>query len=297
MNEEYRTIGIDIYEPFKQTERAEVTIYKCQLLNDCPIYKENKCLMTGMSMCRGTCKYGKRTGATSQTKRAKSYSPFVEEWKKKKAEFKKSLGTFYDNRMLVIGDWVYLPYAHMNHRDGKHQEIPFEQYSGFMMSGSKFIELEKFTPEVIVKLKKLKPSALMGGEITSYQEKELPNFFMHLQKLIPDLYEKACRLDPEIREYTKRIKFPAKLNCPIKYIPKGVIKGYVLDKNIVAKKWDGITMTAEYEGECMISCFNSYSKVKKFQIKIKPDLDKTKVSITDEEFTKELCLKHVELLK
>lgn len=65
-----------------------------------------------------------------------------------------------------------------------------EKYPNYFKTG-KYIKIEAFEDkDFLQNLLDYKPLALMGGEITDYQEKQLPIFLKSLKYLNPELFEK-----------------------------------------------------------------------------------------------------------
>lgn len=297
MDTEYEIIGISLYIPEKSNGRASVNIYKCCNTEQCPLFPQNKCIMTGHGILYESCPYGRISREQSSTKRSRSYSSFVSKWRKEKENTPVLPKQYFQKCMQKIGDYVYLPYFCINHMEGKKYNIPFEQYSSFLTSGSKFMKWEYFTVETIINFTKMGPKAVMNGsEIKDYQQKELPRFFIHLRDIFPELYEQALQIDPKIKNYISSVQFPKTLQCSLKYIPPHVTKGYQLTKDYVVDEWDGENIICRYQQEHLPLDWNMVAKTNGFEIRFSPDIEKTKVIITDEEFKKQLCLDNTELL-
>lgn len=187
------TIGIEIREPSKRSKRAYALIYKCEA-SDCPLRQKNQC--TRATMFGDPCPHGKVERVSGWTKRAKKYSKFVKEWKAKaKAN---TISGPSAKRVTFMGDWVWLPYSHMNHIHGKKKGILFDRYAGLGTTGSPFMRREDFTPEMVIKLVEFRPHAIMGGVISAYVDESVPKFLADLQKAAPELFEQAAELKPEI---------------------------------------------------------------------------------------------------
>jgi hypothetical protein len=136
-----------------------------------------------------------------------------------------------------IGEYVYLPYAHMD----MNTEVPFQSHSAFFVSGLPFLKKEFFTPEIVVKMASFVPYALMGGEITGYQAKSVPDFLSHLRLFNPVLFEKACGLDPKLAG--RVAPFPSEVKAKLGKIEPGCLEGWKIGKNLVPVKWDGVFLT------------------------------------------------------
>jgi len=55
----------------------------------------------------------------------------------------------------------------------------------------KFLPLESFNTETVIQLISFHPTALLGGEIRSYQKDVPPLFLKHLSECMPDLLEQV----------------------------------------------------------------------------------------------------------
>jgi hypothetical protein len=144
------------------------------------------------------CVYGKISTVTSQTKRARSYGGFVKAARDKMSEFSRVAEA--DKQIAYVGEYVYLPYPHMDHDDGRGK-IPFRSYSSLFSRGSPFMPREKFTARMVVTLFEFKPRTFMDFKvIRNYVDVSLPNFLIDLAKYDPKLYAAAINLEPRIDE-------------------------------------------------------------------------------------------------
>lgn len=125
------------------------------------------------------------------TSRAAGYGKQLEEWKAGEVPM-----GMPPRIVTVIGEYVWLPYSHINIRDGMGH-IPFVGHAGFF-SATPLIKVTDFTPEVVVALANAKPQALMGGEIRSYQTESVPKFLLDLSLVMPEIFEAAVKIDESI---------------------------------------------------------------------------------------------------
>jgi len=300
---ESKVIARWLNEPKKRSEYAYDRSIRCYCTADCPIYAEGKCIHAEVL---SSCVYGKTVVRKSpSTQRGKSYYPFINEFKKNKEEHPEnypSIEGYYTSCIKFIGDYVYLPYAHMNHIDNK-ENTPFSSHSHIFSFGSKFMKREYFTPEVIVSMCNFKPHALMGGEITGYQQKVIPLFLFHLKHLHFEIYKEVCELDPSINEKTFDLgeKYKEKpLRAFLKHISSQVIDGYVLGPNGHVISWNGKVLS--YTGTIQdLFKYTSLSGVKSVKgstmmITFEPDVNKTEITIHDNVLKHEVLLNNPELL-
>lgn len=79
----------------------------------------------------------------------------------------------------------------------------------------------------------------MGGEITSYQKKEVPKFCNQLKRYMPDMFEKVKKIYPGIEDRIEDIDYRDKWAKVITLLP-GKVK---LSTDIL--EWDGKVIKAE----------------------------------------------------
>tara|TARA_Y100000310_G_C20699447_1_gene828343 strand:+ start:1643 stop:2584 length:942 start_codon:yes stop_codon:yes gene_type:complete len=299
-----KLISTWLNEPSKKSEYAYKRVISCHCPTTCPVHEEGKCIHAEVL---SSCIYGKQTSVRSpSTQRGKAYRPFVDNYKEDKKinpEHYPSIEGYYTHCIRFIGDYVYLPYAHMNHMDNK-KNTPFGSHSNIFSSGSKFMKREDFTPEVIVSMCKFKPHVLMDGEITSYQKKVIPLFLFHLKHLHFETYKEACALDESLSGKTFELGEEYKekpLKALLKHISPHVTDGYVLDPHGYVLSWDGIRMSYTGKHEELFK-YQSLSGIKAkegstMMISFAPDVEKTKIIINDDTLKEIVLLNNPELLE
>ncbi|HPI81784.1 MAG TPA: hypothetical protein PK122_00925 [Candidatus Paceibacterota bacterium] len=175
---------------FKSTrkDRAQVQLVMCSRSDECDLFKRGQCSFTS-SFGWHACPYGTYRKYEGFTPRARAYS----EWIRKEEE--KYKGTPYLNShsdvLAFIGDYVFLPYAHMDMADVGW----IQKNTGWFGKGCAFLKKELFTPQTVLQLIDFRPQAMMGGEIKDYQEKTIPKFVKHLQEKCPDLLKEVEKLE------------------------------------------------------------------------------------------------------
>lgn len=190
---EYKTISVNISDPanslFKDFRNnvAECRIVSCKNSDNCPLYKRGQCVMSGIFIDK--CPYGLSRVEYGFTRKAKKYNEWISEKRKQFEEvpYLKSPSKV----MCEIGDYIYLPYPHMN----MNEKAPFLHHSYVFSSGSPFMKKENFTIDVILSIIYFRPMSMMGGEIDSYQKEVIPKFIEHLSEIFPELYEKLAQKD------------------------------------------------------------------------------------------------------
>ena len=234
-----KTLGLRVREAEKQSERAHVTTYFCTLEgSECSLLKMGKCIHLGFL---SNCVYGRASFGKTSTKKAKAYRQALSKFREEEAKYKLP-AIAYGVGMYLIGDYYYLPYAHMD----MCEAVPFVRHSRLFIAGIPFVPKHELTPERIVFLAKFKPQALMGGEITTYQREEVPKFLFHLQQRFPELYQAAIILDVSIAQKTTNLDNVKELKATLCDIPVGITSGYKMLRGnhcIDVVAWDGTELT------------------------------------------------------
>lgn len=270
--EEYKLIHATIRDPLNsyftksKTERASCRSIKCSNSTNCQLYARGECSLLSIMNIQ-FCPYGKINYEEGYTGRAHKYSEWIEE---KKEKFKNVLNKLkdYSEYMAKIGEYVFLPYSFMN----KNENVPFLQHGHFLSNGKSFIKLKKFTSEVIHNILTFRPRAMMGGEITHYQQKYVPLFVKHLFETFPKLYDETQKSYPEIKNILKTHSNIGRKALLYTLNPN---KGIFIDIHKGEWTWDGEYLTSlnSKGGFMLISNFS--------EIKIKPEKNAI-VKITSE---------------
>jgi len=207
--------------------------------------------------------------------------------------------------LAVVGDYVYLPYTHMNHIDGKGR-IPFESNSGaFLSTKDSFIPLELFTPEVIWNIITFRPRSMMGGEITGYRTTQVPRFIYHLKYLLPELFSKVRETHPVLSGIVDKIEGCAMLDAvPLRYLPPNVVGNITIgDANNIGfvDSWDGTTLKIyKLPVDRTLSLLFRAFEVRKdrpMTLSCEPDVNRTYVTVSGQKLMYDLLDKYPEFLK
>src|SRR5690606_539972 len=190
---EYKTISVSISDPANslvknlRNDTARCRIVSCKNIDNCSLYKNGQCTMCSTFIEK--CPYGLIRTQEGFTRRSKKYSEWISE---KKKEFEGIPVLKSPSKVMCeIGDYIYLPYAHMN----MNEKVPFLDHSHFFCSGSHFMKKEYFTIDVILNIIYFKPMAMTVGEIESYQKEIVPKFIEHLSEVFPVLYKELAEKD------------------------------------------------------------------------------------------------------
>lgn len=122
---------------------------------------------------------------------------------------------------------------------------------------------------MLQKLEDMKPYAMVGGEIESYQKKAVPQFCYQLKRNIPDLYQQVVEIYPEIQNLIENINYVGK-KAKVKTLLPGKVK---LSSDIL--DWNGDMLKAKGK---QISWWGLHDE----EVTIIPD-DNTVVEICDNE--------------
>lgn len=232
----------------KMNDRATCTKIECSLPS-CPLRAKKTCLWIP-AFGWERCPYGRMRKEESPTRRAKSYG----KWVRERQEADPGCGSMSDyppKRIEFIGDWVYLPYPHLN----SNQKVPFGEHSAFFIRGTTLLGREHWTLENVLAIIDWRPYAMMGSEITSYQKEEVPKFLIHLREQDADMWEQVIAARPELDvapDHTGREAYVRTLKPGIElFFPNPGSKGSGTSYP-VRWKWDGETLTT--------NSHNAYSK-------------------------------------
>lgn len=223
-----------------RNDKAKCTVIHCDNTANCDLFKRGECLR--LKMAESRCPYGRKNTETGFTKKAAGYH----KWRRDRQEkYKDVLSTLKSpsDMLARIGDYVYLPYAHMN----MCENVPFGNHGGFMRNGDNYLHIDSFTPEIISKIIWNHPQALFGGEITSYQKESVPRFVAHLRERMPELFKSVCEFDSHIAaRFSKPISAIGRKALLSSLRPGVVITKYHDSSNLKTQHWtwDGTNLVS-----------------------------------------------------
>lgn len=240
-----KPIHFHLYDPTahslfktKANDKAESHSIHCSNSENCALFARGECVLRELFVSANGCAYGSLSISMGPTKRAKGFSKWVAE-QRKKYEGVGEL-SWPTKRMAIVGDNVFLPYAHMN----MNHSVPFLKHHMFFSNGSHFMPLRSFTLDVVLNMLDFRPKAMMGGEITEYQKTEIPTFLTHLKEEMPDMYAMVIKARPD-KEGVMRSNIGRKA-----YIhslrPGVVVTKYHNEKSLRTQHW-------KWDGEYLIS--------------------------------------------
>lgn len=215
-----------LFGKYKANDHATITEIDCSLA-ECPLRKIGCCTMAGVFGSK--CPHGKWLNQTGPTKRSGKASSWVREHRTKDAPWLNSP----PSKLAFLGDWVYLPYAHMS----MCEAVPFLAHSKAFVTGQPFLAKEDWTKANILTLIRFRPHALFGNEIAVYQRDQVPLFMLHLYSLDRAMWNAVVEDAPEFNKppnYIGRKAILKTLNAIIR-ITKVVHLSYP-----VVWEWDGV---------------------------------------------------------
>jgi len=249
-----------------------VDIIFCDKHKECSYYKSNRCLAV-RSFGGGYCKHGSVNKVKGYTSRAIKYYEFKNKWQ----EHEKYNKLDYPSTKLgLIGNEVVFPYPHIQIKKNENGDLNIEG-PAFFSNSIAFVDYDKFTPELINKICKYRPWAMMGGEIISYQKETVPLFLAHLKEILPE-------------KYTEFIGKYSEFETDINYVGRKALlttvnPSYIYDEskmypNLNSKwYWDGEYLTYK---EGYVSSLRIVGEYEIQEIKLKPS-EKSKIKISSNE--------------
>ncbi len=174
----------------------EADITYCDKCKQCDFYKNGKCFSAGR--WKDDCKFGKKEKICGYTSRAKKYYEFRNTYKND--EFYNKLNE--PNQTIGIVDNIII--LNINDMIINENGIP-EEHVHFGKTPLSYVEIEKFTPELIKKICDLRPKTMFGYEpIRAYYEEYIPKFLDDLKRHYPNIFKEFVYTYPE---YDKEINY------------------------------------------------------------------------------------------
>jgi hypothetical protein len=160
------------------SKRCALFVLSCENPEACDLYvKEKSCLHQGATQ---RCPFGRKSCNEGPTNRSVSFYSTMQKWREANADVLNALKPLKaQHRIFRANGKYYLPYHFMD--KGWHDGGLLE---------NRWISEEHLTTEFLEKLCNLRPRAMMGGEITSYQKEEVPKFISDLKHHYPEIFER-----------------------------------------------------------------------------------------------------------
>lgn len=169
----------------------EARIIYCDKCDECSFFKNNQCLKID-GFLSPYCKFGRRSIVKGYTSRARKYSDFRSKWKSHEKYGKLSRPPV---KLGIIDNVVVFPYNYVSINEYENGSIRVGDPD--LTSSIYYIDMEKFTADLIHAICSFRPHAFFGGIIEDYQKKTVPRFLEHLKEVLPDKYQEFVKAYPE----------------------------------------------------------------------------------------------------
>jgi len=163
----------------------------CDKYKKCSFYSDGKCLRC-RSFLQPKCKFGKNAVTKGYTSRAAKYYDFKKKYTSDEYYNKLS---YPSDLAALIDDVLYLNLKYTlvrkrtenDDRWGKEVNGCLISEVGFC-SGDTWIPISEATNDLLYSIFSYRPCAMMGGVISDYQAKVVPDVLMSLKKCAPKIY-------------------------------------------------------------------------------------------------------------
>ena len=212
----------------------------CERSDECSFFKEKKCILCRSFMQPSRCPYGKVDTVKGYTSRAAKYSAF----KKKYTEDPVYNSLKYpSNYVSVMGDtlYIYTSYVDVRKRDPSDEKWK-RDVNGYIIGNCGFgcnyvfMPIQDATNELLHAVFTYSPTSMMGGRITAWKEKRVPEILQGMKKCVPEVYERFVAEYPEF-----------------KYEPNYIGKMAYIDSLKPGTAFKANNITYEYDGEYVSS--------------------------------------------
>ena len=163
----------------------------CDRADKCSFYADGKCLRCRAFLAPG-CKFGRNSVTKGYTSRAAKYYSFKQKYEADECYSK----LHYPSELAaIIDDVLYfnLKYTLVQKRREEDEKWK-KDINGYLISetgfcsGDVYIPISDITNELLYAIFSYRPCAMMGGVITEYQSKVVPDVLMSLKKCAPKIY-------------------------------------------------------------------------------------------------------------
>ena len=232
--------GKSIFGGKETALEAEIT--SCDKYEVCSLYKIGQCAKV-RSMGRFGCEHGSKKIVRGYTSRATKYYSFKQEWENHEMYSKIKSRT---KDLAIIDGKLYIYSMLIMHRfiDGKLVINSCWAKSGHDKPKYKdglTVDLKQFETKDLKRICELKPQALFGGVIKSYQEETVPYVLAEIKKMLPDFYQNFIK---EYPEHDKEINYVGR-EAKILTLNYPLIFQVNKDSGNIQSKW-------EYDGKHLI---------------------------------------------
>lgn len=254
---QYRTVHANVYNPAKsifktsKNDKAECQTVEC-CCDSCPLRDVGQCMVAAFLGDR--CVYGKYRVETGPTRRAMKFGAWISERKERYKDVPYLRRP--PKKLAFIGDYVYLPYAHMT----MCNTVDFVSHSAFLISGTPMLPSASWTIDTVERLIKFRPQSMMGDTITTYQTEEVPLFIQHIRECDADMWAQLIE------------RYPGYDVAPDYVGRKAILETLTPDitwtSNRVKWEWDGEHLTST--SEAAYSSLAGSIDASEVEVRIKP---------------------------
>lgn len=199
--------GKSIFGGREKPLEADVTY--CEAPNECPLHESGTCLMAAR-LGRCDCIYGRTETVTGYTKRARKYGEFRRRFEDDPAYHALSLPTrrvitmrVRDMTFLKLGS-IGLEYDSGEKGIGsgywKANDSGVWVCDPYMGRKSVWVPTEAIDAKAFEFICRQHPQALFGGEIKSFQQKDVPLIVESVRNVFPEVYEELVSANPDLAE-------------------------------------------------------------------------------------------------
>ena len=259
-------IHADLRIPSKKSKRPFVYSISCSA-ESCELRDRGECEL--MKIFAEGCPHGRASRQDGPTRRARSYSQWIRDSRERCA--KAPALKMPEPRLARCGDHFWLPYPFMRFDAGTTTMPRVPAWRSL----SSMLPAEALTVDLMRTILDYRPQALMGGEITDYQKKDVPAFLQHLSEQEPELWATMCEAIPSLVGRVARASAVGRKAILSTLTPN---VGEFGGRGRVKWKWDGEWLSSE--GATVLSSPIPLSADAKM-VKVQPP-DGLAVEVTDD---------------
>lgn len=186
----------------KESPLEADTIF-CDRYEECSFYKQGKCLNCRAFLCP-RCKFGCINTIKGYTSRAAKYYTFKKEYtddeKYNKLSYPSDVFGIIGKTIVMKIPYVYIVKKTEVKNTASYRKCVGDYFiddPGFCSNNTLFMDMEDLTDELLFAILSFRPRAMMGGIITEYQSKVVPDIVTNLKKIIPDFMGEFLTNHPE----------------------------------------------------------------------------------------------------